>query len=371
MKAALLVEPGSPLEVGEVELEGPRAGEVLVRVEAAGICHSDYHYMAGDLRCRLPAVLGHEGAGIVEAVGPGVTRVAEGQAVCLLWRPRCGECRHCLAGHAELCVEGRALATSGGLLDGTSRLRVEGVAAYHFLGVSCFAEACVVPERSVVPVPEGVPLEVAAIAGCAVITGVGSVLNAIGACSGQGVVVLGAGGVGCAAVMGAASGGAFPVVAVDRNPEALELARRVGATHSVTAGEGDLLEAIAEACPGGADWSIEAIGRPDTLRAAISCLRPGGTAVAVGLAPLGATVEVTINEIVQQEKHLRGSLYGSATPALELPRLFGLYLAGRLPLERLLGGRYRLEEVNTAYAELLAGRPGRSVIVPPGSGAGR
>ncbi len=361
--AAVLVEPGRPLEIGQIELDEPRTGEVLVRVEAAGVCHSDYHYLNGDLRCPLPAVLGHEGAGVVEAVGPGVEHVAPGDAVSLLWRPRCGECRPCLSGHSERCVLGRVEATTGGLLDGTSRLSFKGAPAYHFLGVSCFAERCVVPERSVVPIPDGVPFAVAAIAGCAVITGVGAVLNALGDVTGRGIAVFGAGGVGCSAVMAAAAAGAFPVIAVDKSEQALGLATALGATHTVLAGD-DADAAIRRVCPDGADAAVEAVGRPETMRAAFSALRPGGTLVAVGLAALGEHFSLPTNELVQQEKRVVGSLYGSASPPLELPRVFSLYRSGRMPLEKLLGATHSLSAVNEAYADLLAGAPGRAVIVP-------
>ena len=361
--AALLVEPGRPLEIDEVTLDEPHVGEVLVRVEAAGVCHSDYHYMRGDLRCPLPAVLGHEGAGVVEAVGPGVAHLAPGDAVSLLWRPRCGECHPCLSGHSERCVLGRLEATTGGLLDGTSRISWNGATAHHFLGVSCFAERCVVPERSTVPIPDGVPFAVAAIAGCAVITGVGAVLNALGDVTGRSVVVFGAGGVGCSAVMAAASAGASPVVAVDTSRAALDLAAALGATDTVPA-DGDLESALRALCPDGADAAVEAVGRPATMRAAFNALRPGGTLVAVGLAALGEEFSLPTNELVQQEKRVVGSLYGSASPPLELPRIFSLYKAGRLPLERLLGAAHPLSAVNEAYAELIAGAPGRALVLP-------
>jgi S-(hydroxymethyl)glutathione dehydrogenase/alcohol dehydrogenase len=353
-----------PLTVEEVTLDPPGPGELLVRVEAAGICHSDLHYILGDLRCRLPAVLGHEGCAVVEATGPGVESVAVGDRVSLLWRPRCGECRNCLVGRSELCVVGRLEATSGGLVDGTSRLHIGEETAFHFLGVSCFAERCVVSARSVVLVPPSIPAAVAAIAGCAVVTGVGAVLNGIGRCAGRSIVVVGAGGVGCAAVMGAAAAGAYPIVAIDRSPSALTLAGEVGATHAINADDEDLGATVLEITGGGSDWSIEAVGRPDTLRLAFSCLRPGGAVVAVGLAAVGATFELPINELVQQEKSVIGSLYGSASPSLTLPRIFELYLAGRLPLDRLLGESYRLDDVNVAFDALTAGAAGRATLTP-------
>jgi Zn-dependent alcohol dehydrogenase len=365
MRAAVLHEPGAPLRVEELELEAPRPGEVRVRVEAAGVCHSDLHYMTGDLQCPLPVVVGHEGAGIVEEVGAGVRSVAPGDRVGLLWRPRCGVCEFCLSGRPVLCRLGRVQATTGGLPDdGTTRLRLEGREVHHLMGVSCFAEEVVVSEKSVVAVPEGVPPRIAAIAGCAVITGVGTVLNVVGECAGRSLLVLGAGGVGLSAVMGGRLAGADPIIAVDLDPAKLERARDLGATHVVHAGEEDVLEAVLAVEPDGVEWAIEAVGRAETIAQSVMCLRPGGTTVAVGIARVGATVELPINELVQRQKRVIGSLYGSSTPQLDLPRLYRLYLSGRLPLDELLGEERPLAEVNEAYAALAAGAVGRGVLIP-------
>ena len=357
MRAAVLHEPGAPLAVEELTLEPPRAGEVRVRIEAAGVCHSDLHYMTGDLRCPLPVVVGHEGAGVVEAVGAGVERVAPGDRVALLWRPRCGRCEFCVAGQPVLCELGKVQATTGGLPDdGTTRLRLDGREVHHLMGVSCFAEQVVVSEKSVVHVPDGVPSRVAAVTGCAVITGVGAVLNVIGECAGRAVLVVGAGGVGLSAVMGARLVGAEPVIVVDLDPDKLALARRLGAEVVV--------EAVLAAVPGGVPWAIEAVGRAETLQQAVACLRPGGTAVALGIGRVGATFQVPINELVQQQKRVVGSLYGSANPPLDLPRLWRLYEAGRLPLDSLLGVEYPLASVNDAYDALNSGAVGRAVVRP-------
>ena len=365
MRAAVLHEPGAPLAVEELTLEPPRAGEVRERIEAAGVCHSDLHYMTGDLRCPLPVVVGHEGAGVVEAVGAAVERVAPGDRVALLWRPRCGRCEFCVAGQPVLCELGKVQATTGGLPDdGTTRLRLDGREVHHLMGVSCFAEQVVVSEKSVVHVPDGVPSRVAAVTGCAVITGVGAVLNVIGECAGRAVLVVGAGGVGLSAVMGARLAGAEPVIVVDLDPDKLALARRLGASVAVEAGREDVVEAVLVAVPGGVPWAIEAVGRAETLQQAVACLRPGGTAVAVGLGRVGATVELPINDLVQRQKRVVGSLYGSANPLVDLPRLFRLYLAGRLPLDELLGPEYPLEAINEAYAALTGGAVGRAVVVP-------
>src|SRR4051812_11469127 len=362
MKAAVLHAIDTPLRVEELTLEEPRAGEVRVRVEAAGVCHSDYHYMTGDLRCPLPVVVGHEGAGVVEAVGPGVDGIRPEDRVAMLWRPRCGRCAYCIAGQPVMCELGRVQATTGGLPDdGTTRLRRDGEEVHHLMGVSCFAEYAVVSEKSVVRISDGVPSEIAAITGCAVITGVGAVLNVVGECAGRAVLVLGAGGVGLCAVMGARLAGAEPVIVVDVEPARLELAQRLGATCVVEGGPG-AVDAVLAAAPGGVDWAIEAVGRADTPQQAIARPPPrgtarargagagagggaggaaprqgapagrrrGGPAVAGGLARAGATLGVPINELVQGQKRGVGGLSGSATPLLAPPRLWRLYLAGRL-----------------------------------------
>ena len=313
MRAAVLREPGLPLEIEDVELDAPRAGELTVRVEAAGVCHSDLHYMVGDITCRLPVVLGHEGAGIVEAPGPRTSGgIAIGARVAFMWRPHCGRCVACISGNPVLCASGRVQATTGGLLDGTTRLHLGGETLQHFLGVSCLAERVVISERAVVPVPDGVPAEIAAITGCAVVTGLGAVLNVVQRAAGRGIVVFGVGGVGLSSVMGARLVGADPIVAVDVDvdEDRLALARRLGATHTANAGS------------------------PDAV------------------------------ELVQGQKRIVGSLYGSANPLIDLPRIFGLYLSGRLPLDDLIGERFPLEAVNEAYAKLTMGGVGRSVVVP-------
>jgi Zn-dependent alcohol dehydrogenase len=365
MKAAVLRGVGQPLAIEDLELEAPHAGEITVRIEAAGVCHSDLHYMTGDLAAKLPIVIGHEGAGIVEAIGPGGDgRVAIGDRVALLWRPRCGECDACVAGNPVLCRFGRVLAATNGLMDGSSRLRAGSETVHHLMGVSCFAERVVVSETSVVRVPDGVPAEVAAIAACAVITGVGAALNVVHGAAGRPLGVLGAGGVGLAAIMGARLIGAEPLIAVDVDPEKLELARRLGATHTIDAGTDDVVARIAELTDGGVDWMIDAVGRPQTMQQSVAALRPGGTLVAIGLNNADATFAVPINELVQRQKRIVGALYGGSNPRLDLPRIFALYLAGRLPLDELIGARRPLAEVNEAYADLRAGTAGRTILVP-------
>jgi Zn-dependent alcohol dehydrogenase len=377
MRAAVLHAPGEPLRLEEVRLAGPGQGELLVRVQAAGVCHTDLHYMTGDLTCRLPAVLGHEGAGIVEEAGPGVSGIEPGDAVVLMWRPRCGRCEFCLTGRPALCAAIKVPVATGGLLDGTSRLSLGGGRpAHHFLGVSCFAEYCVVAQESVVRIPAGIPPRIAALTGCAVITGVGAVLNVMGADGtgpgrgpGSGVLVIGAGGVGLAVIMGAALTGAYPIIAADLSAERLKVARELGATHTIVAGQAgraeaaDLADAVREIQPAGVQWAFEAVGKPETLVAGARSLRPTGTLVAIGLSRAGQTVPLPINELVQRDLRVIGSLYGSANTVVQIPRLLELHQAGRLDLSRIPGPEYPLTEINEAYARLPSLSVGRGLIL--------
>jgi S-(hydroxymethyl)glutathione dehydrogenase/alcohol dehydrogenase len=365
MKAAVLHDIESPLRIEDLELLPPRAGEVLVRVEAVGVCGSDQHYMKGELKAKLPLVVGHEGSGTVEAVGENVVRVQPGDRVSLLWRPRCGSCYFCLVGKPVLCELGRVQAQTNGLPDdGTTRLRLGGKPVYHLMGVSCLAEQVVVSEKSVVKIPSEVPPRIAAISGCAVITGVGVMMNVVGVAAGLSLLVVGAGGVGLSTVLGAQLVGAYPVIVADISSSRLERARNLGATHVLDARMENITEAVQEIVSGGVDLSVDAVGSPETLREAVACLRPAGTAVAVGLTQIGSPVELPVNELVQFQKRVIGSLYGSANPFVDLPRLLELYLADRLPLDELLGDEYPLEKVNDAYAALSEGAVGRSTVIP-------
>lgn len=369
MKAAVLHEAGAPVVVEDVDIDRLGPGDVLIRVQAAGVCHSDLHYINGDLKAKLPAVLGHEGAGIVEAVGPGVTRVKPGDSVITTWRPRCGECEFCLTGRPALCQLGKVQAAGGGLIDGRTRLTLRGRPVHHLMGVSCFAEQCVVSDRSVIRIDSDVPPEIAAIAGCAVVTGVGAVFTHLQGVAGHGVVVIGAGGVGLSAVMGLNLVGAHPVIAVDTVDARLDLARLVGATHVVNAAAVDDVAAEIRRLTGQAPkWAIDAVGAPATLRQAVDTVDIGGTVVALGLGRVGNTAAIEINPLVQQEKRIVGSLYGSSNTPLDIPRILRLYQAGKLPLERLLGATHPLERINEAYHDLAQGAIGRAVIRPTGYG---
>jgi S-(hydroxymethyl)glutathione dehydrogenase / alcohol dehydrogenase len=367
VKAAILYETKQPLRVEEVELDGPGHGEVLVRVAAAGVCHSDYHFMNGDLPITLPCVLGHEGAGVVEEIGEGVSAVAAGDHVVMLFRAACGRCEFCQRGRPALCAMGGQLRNSGRLLDGTSRFHRAGVDLHHFLGVSCFAERTVVPEQGVVKIKPEVPLAVAALMGCAVMTGIGAVMNTAKVEPGSSVLVIGAGGVGLNAVIGSVLVGANRIIVADLLDSKLELATSFGATDVINAGEQDVVTTVRELTGGeGTDYAFEVIGNPKTMATAYQAVRRGGTAVAVGIPPFGSEMTINAGELVYQEKTLKGSYYGTAHPHADMPRLLDLYLAGRLPLDRLVSRSYPLEEVNQAYDALIAGEVARSVILPGG-----
>ncbi len=367
MKAAVLRQTGAPLQIEQLVLDPPRAGEVRVRIEAAGVCHSDYHYMKGDLAHPLPVVLGHEGAGIVEEVGAGVTSVAPGDHVVLLWRTSCGRCEFCNRGKPALCSLGAGIRASGMLMDGTSRLHASsGEEMHHFLGVSCFAEEAVCPEAAVLKIPHDVPLPIAALAGCSVMTGVGAVINTARVEPGSSVLVIGAGGVGLSVVMGAVLAGAGQIIAADLAEPKLELARSFGATHVVNAASEDVVKTVRGLTGEGVDYSFEVIGNVETMAQAVRALRRAGVATLVGIAQVGATFSVNALDLVLQEKSIRGSIYGSTRPAADFPRLFELYKSGRLPLDRLLTRRYPLEEINEAYQAMLGGEVARSVVIPHG-----
>jgi NDMA-dependent alcohol dehydrogenase len=361
MKAAVLREIGKPLVLEEVELDPPKAGEVRVRVQAAGICRSDLHFMHGDAVIALPAVLGHEGAGIVEEVGPGVTTVSPGDHVILSFVPNCGRCSFCLTGRSNLC-EKHAL-TGAALFDGTTRLHKGEQRIAHMGKVACFAQETVVPETGCIPVPKSLGWPQAAFIGCCVTTGVGAAVYAAKVTAGSSVAVIGCGGVGLNIIQGARLQNAGTIIAVDVDEGRLSFARKFGATHTVNAREKDSVDAIRELTDGrGADFSFEAFGSTETVRQVYKAARKGGTAVVVGLAPVGAEAGIDAMELVRMEKTLKGSYYGSARPTIDMPTMVDHYLSGRIDLDQLVGQQYSLDEINEAYEDLEHGAPGRGVI---------
>jgi S-(hydroxymethyl)glutathione dehydrogenase/alcohol dehydrogenase len=361
VRAAVYTGPGRPLALEQLDVEPPAPGEVAVRVEAAGVCHSDLRVVEGEWEEAPPIVLGHEGCGIVEAVGAGVSHVAPGDRVVLSWWAPCGTCAFCARGEAWLCDGTRAgehLLPGGGV-----RLRrASGEPVRPYLTVGSFAERAVVPASGAIPVPAELPAPVGALIGCAVATGVGAVVNTARVEPGAAVAVVGCGGVGLSIVLGAALAGAGPIVAIDRHAAKLQLARAVGATEALLAGEeadarvGELLG------PGG--YVFEAIGLRSTTEWAIAHLPRGGTAVLVGMTPTGVTASFDPLELATGGRTILGCTYGSCRPAADVPRLARLHLAGRLPVERLISDRCGLDGIDDAFARMRAGEGARTVVVP-------
>src|SRR5262249_36094383 len=313
-----------------------------------------------------PAVLGHEGAGVVEAVGPGVTRVAAGDHVALSWAPWCGECEECRRDLPQLCSTVWPAMGTGGLLDGTPRLARDGEPVYHYSFLSTFAEACVVPERSCIRSPNGVSLEVAAVVGWAVRTGVGAGWRTAGVKPGDRVAVLGCGGVGLSAVMAAAAAGAEPVIAIDAAPGKVAAARDFGATETIEwrSDPATTAEAVREASGGGVDYAIEATGRPEAMEAAFLCTRARGAAVLVGISRADAVLSLPATTIPRLERRVLGSIYGSSKPERDFPRTIALFRSGRLPLDRLVSHRLPLDEAERGFELMQSGEALRVVLQP-------
>lgn len=364
IRAAVLERTGGTLEVQELELAPPGPGEVLVHLKASGVCHSDFNAIDGTAETRCPAVLGHEGGGVVEAVGTGVRRVAVGDHVALSWAPSCGECAECLRNLPQLCSTAWPAMGTGGLMDGTTRLSRDGEPVYHYSFLSTFAEACVVPERSCVPIPREVPFEIAGLVGCAVTTGVGAVWRTAGVRPGDRVAVIGCGGVGLSALMAAVAVGAEPVVAVDAAASKLDVAREFGASTGVLwAGTAEATAgAIREASGGGVDYAIEATGRPEAMLAAFLSTRARGAAVLIGIPREDAVLPLPAITIPRMERRVLGSIYGSSWPERDFPQTLQLYLAGRLPLDRLVSHRLPLGEVGRAFELMRSGEALRVVL---------
>jgi alcohol dehydrogenase len=349
--------------VTELDLAPPGAGEALVRLRASGLCHSDLNAIDGTAETPCPAVLGHEGAGVVEAVGPGVA-LAPGTHVVLSWLPACGECEECRRDLPYLCAPAWAAMTAGVLLDGTPRLSRDGEPIFHYCFVSSFAERAVVPARSCVPIPADVPFEVAALIGCAVTTGTGAVWRTAGVRPGERVCVIGCGGVGMSAVLGAVAVGAAPIVAVDVADEKLDLALSLGATDAVrwTGNAEETAELVHSASGGGVDYAIEATGRTEAGLAAFLSTRPRGAAVLIGIPRADAVLSLPAGQIPRTERRVLGSMYGSARPERDFPALLDLYLRRRLPLDRLISARMPLEAVEQAFDSLRAATALRTVL---------
>ena len=360
--AAVLWNQGAPLSIEPAELSAPLAGEVLVEVKAAGVCHSDLHAINGDWPMRLPLCPGHEGAGVVREVGPDVRRLKIGDRVVLCWAPACGTCPPCREGRPTLCDRLEKTTFRNRMPDGGTRLRARDTAVAPFLGTACFASHVVIPEEGAVAVEDDTPYESLAAVGCAVVTGVGAVLNAARVERGSTVAVLGAGGVGVNVVQGAAIADCAKIIALDRSDAALALAKTLGATDGarVTAGAAD---AVKELTGGrGADYVFDTVGTAETLADAIACARKGGTIVLTGLSRVDGRGSIAMFPFVMQEKTLIGSAYGSGQPLRDITNIVALHRAGKIRLDEIAARSYPLDQVNKALAALAAGESGRGII---------
>lgn len=364
-RAGIAWEIGKPWSVEDVELDAPHAGEVLVRLAASGLCHSDDHALTGDMPSTLPLVGGHEGAGVVEEVGPGVTSVAPGDHVVLAFIPSCGHCRWCLSSQANLCDLGAQI--MGGLpLDGTHRTHVGGQGLTRMTGLGTFSPYTVVNEHSTVKIDQDLPLDLAALIGCGVTTGFGSAVNTAEVQPGDTVVVVGVGGIGAAAIQGARVAGAEQIVAVDPVPWKLDQAKIFGATHGAASME-EAVPLLSEITRGVmADSAILTVGvaHGNMVGPLMALIRKGGKAVVTAVAPwTEAEANLSLFELTIWQKQLRGSLYGASAPGVAVPRLLGLYRRGLLQLEEMVTRRYTLDQVQQGYDDMHAGRNIRGLIV--------
>lgn len=363
MKAAVLYKLKTPLRVEDIDLDSPKAGEVRVKIVANGVCHSDYSMIHGVLRSPLPVVPGHEGAGIVEEVGPDVNMVAPGDHVVLSFAPYCGHCYYCAQGSPVLCVNMRTIMGKGTLLDGTCRLSRNGRPIHHAAGLSSYAQHAVVPELACVKIPDDVPLDKACLVGCGVMTGVGAAINTAAVRPGTSAVVIGCGGVGLNVIQGCALAGAAVIIAVDLMDNKLEYAQEFGATHTLNPSRDELTKAVRRLTDGrGSDYAFEVIGFGRTIEQAYACTRQGGTTVVVGAPAREETVSIPAFSLLN-EKKLQGSVYGSARPHVDMPRLIQLYMQGKLKIDELITRTYPLDDVNAAMTALEKGEVARSVIV--------
>ncbi|HEX7292655.1 MAG TPA: zinc-binding dehydrogenase [Conexibacter sp.] len=351
-----------PLELLELELAPPRAHELLVRVDAAGLCHSDLSVVDGSRPRPLPMALGHEATGIVEAAGDAVGDVGPGDRVVMAFLPACGTCVACQSGTPSRCVDGSAANAAGDLLGGGRRLADRTGTVAHHLGVSGFATRAVVDRRSAVVVDADIPPQIAALFGCAVLTGVGAALNTGGVRAGEAVVVIGLGGVGLAAVLGALVAGAQPVIAVDPFAAKRTLALELGATAAAPPEEA--AAAVDAHCPGGVAVALEAVGSANALEQAYALTAPGGRTVSIGLPHPQAELRVSALSLVAESRTLAGSYMGGAVAQRDIPRFVALWRSGRLPVDRLLSSTRPLSEINEALDELAEGRSVRQVLLP-------
>lgn len=369
-RAAVLHETGlprpyatsRPISIEEVDLAEPGAGEVLVEIAAAGLCHSDLSVVNGAVAVPTPVVLGHEAAGVVAALGPGVDDLDVGDHVVMVFVASCGRCAYCAEGKPALCDPGRRANLKGTLLAGDTRLRKDGAVVHHMLGVSCFARHAVVSRASLVRIDGAIPLAEAALFGCAVVTGVGAVVNTAGVPAGATVAVVGLGGVGLNSVLAARLVGAREIVAIDLNDDKLALARQLGATATFNAGDAETARNVIKTTAGGVDYAFDAAGVVPALELAYAITRTGGTTVSSGLPGRDARMALPAALLVLGERTLKGSFMGSAVPARDIPRYLDLFRSGRLPVDRLTSDRIRLDDLNEAFDRLADGAAVRQIL---------
>ena len=361
--AAVLRELNQPLSIEELELSEPKTNEVLVKIEAFGICHSDYHVVTGLAKQELPVVLGHEGAGTVIEIGEGVTDVKIGQNVLLNWFPYCKQCPQCSAGNTNHCKTYMKMLGQGKMLDGTTRLTdSEDNPVLQLSGLACWATHVVVPDIVCTKMPQGTPPEIASLIGCAVTTGVGAVLNQASVHEDSSVVVYGAGGVGLSIIMGCVLAGAKKIIAVDQTAAKETIARSMGATDFLTAGS-DTVELVKELTDGlGADYSFDAVGNIEIAEMLLPSLRERGTALLVGVPPTDSRIKVDATDLLRQEKRLTGTIYGSADTAVDFEKYAHMYLSGELPIDKLISNHYKIDEINQACEDMLSGNIARGVV---------
>jgi len=360
-KAAVLFEPNTPLRIEEVTLDEPQDHEVLVKLVATGVCHTDLHFIKGESPSGMPIVLGHEGAGIVEKVGPNVTSLQPGDHVIMMVTFSCGQCHFCIEGRPTRCVENLNVMMMGTLPGGGKRLRIGDQEVHHLFGLATFAEFAVVHERSCVKIRQDAPFDVVCLLGCGTSTGIGSAINIAGVRPGESIAIWGAGGVGLAALMGARLAGAGKIIVVDKQEQKLKMAQDLGADCTINASDGDPVATVMELTGGGADSALECIGNVNVVAQALASIHFGGKCVVVGNAPFGTMLNLPPHEFILG-KTLTGGIQGDIVAQIDIPRYVDMFMNGKLPINKLVSRSYKLEEVNDAFDAMTNGEVIRSVI---------
>lgn len=362
-RAAVLTGPGTPLDIIELEVAEPGIGEVRVKMLASGVCHSDLRVIHGEWGAEFPIVLGHEGSGVIESVGAGVTGLAPGDLVALSWTPSCRACSYCVAGKPQLCITARATAYSNLMPDGSTRLSTNGIPVYSYLSVGSFSEYTVVPEAGAIKIDPTIDPRIAALVGCAITTGVGAAINTQPIPAGATTLVIGTGGVGQSVIAGLHMQSPGMLIAVDVVDQRLEAALSIGATHTINSSRVDLRDAVMELTGGrGIEFAYEATGRPEAVEQGYAALASGGVCTVVGQVASGQRVSIDPLAMSGRELVLRGSNYGSSRPSIDFPRILNLHAQGRLDLDRLITRTIPLDEINDAFDDMQAGIGLRTVV---------